>query len=227
MASGEIRDVEVYSGPLESGDKTLLYSIIHDVTKQRQNHIKLVETNKELEQAVAQIKALSSALEHRVQLRTFELQESNEQLEQKKEEIQKNNIALRVLLDQHQSTREEIEDQVSARLKKLVYPYLDLLRHEVSNELRKEYLAIITSHLDSITEPFTKKLANPLWHLTPREILVADLVKQGKRTKEIGQVLKISPRTAERYRNNIRKKIGITKKKISLSAYLNSLSTST
>ncbi|MEI7522935.1 MAG: PAS domain S-box protein [Mariniphaga sp.] len=36
LATGEIRDVEVYSGPLESGDKVLLYSIIHDVTSRNQ-----------------------------------------------------------------------------------------------------------------------------------------------------------------------------------------------
>jgi|WetSurMetagenome_2_1015567.scaffolds.fasta_scaffold22714_2 diguanylate cyclase (GGDEF)-like protein/PAS domain S-box-containing protein len=32
LASGEIRDVEVYSGPLETPDGMLLYSIVHDVT---------------------------------------------------------------------------------------------------------------------------------------------------------------------------------------------------
>ena len=32
LASGEIRNVEVYSGPVNLGEKTLLYSIIHDVT---------------------------------------------------------------------------------------------------------------------------------------------------------------------------------------------------
>ncbi|MBI4798141.1 MAG: PAS domain S-box protein, partial [Desulfarculus sp.] len=32
LASGEIRDVEVYSGPLKSGDKTLLHGIVFDVT---------------------------------------------------------------------------------------------------------------------------------------------------------------------------------------------------
>ena len=36
LASGEIRDVEVYSGPIESGGKILLYSIIHDITKRKQ-----------------------------------------------------------------------------------------------------------------------------------------------------------------------------------------------
>jgi len=32
LASGEIRDVEVYSGPIKFSDKIFLYSIIHDVT---------------------------------------------------------------------------------------------------------------------------------------------------------------------------------------------------
>ncbi len=32
LASGEIRDVEVFSGPLQTEGKTLLYSIVHDIT---------------------------------------------------------------------------------------------------------------------------------------------------------------------------------------------------
>jgi len=36
LASGEVRDVEVYSGPIKYGQDTFLYSIIHDVTKRKQ-----------------------------------------------------------------------------------------------------------------------------------------------------------------------------------------------
>lgn len=32
LAGGEVRNVEVYSGPVVEGDRTLLYSVIHDVT---------------------------------------------------------------------------------------------------------------------------------------------------------------------------------------------------
>lgn len=35
LASGEIRDVEVHSSPLDLGNKTILYSIIHDVTERK------------------------------------------------------------------------------------------------------------------------------------------------------------------------------------------------
>lgn len=179
-----------------------------------------LNTQLTLQRAFTEIKTLTSSLEDRVQERTHELHESNIQLQQKKREIEKNNIAMKVLLDQHQMARDELEDHMAARLQKLVFPYLDLLRQDMTDSQQKEYLAIIKGHLDSITEPFTKKLANPLWNLTPREVLVADMVKQGKTTREIAEILKISPRTAERFRNNVRKKIGITNKKISLYAYL-------
>ena len=32
LANGEIRDVEVYSGPVQIEGRALLYSIVHDVT---------------------------------------------------------------------------------------------------------------------------------------------------------------------------------------------------
>ncbi len=41
LASGEVRDVEVYSTPIEQGGKSLLFSIVHDITarKQAEAHI--------------------------------------------------------------------------------------------------------------------------------------------------------------------------------------------
>ncbi|MDX2472066.1 MAG: PAS domain S-box protein [SAR324 cluster bacterium] len=44
VASGEVRAVEVYSGPFKSGNKLLLYSIIHDVSAKRAAEQKYQET---------------------------------------------------------------------------------------------------------------------------------------------------------------------------------------
>lgn len=41
LASGEIREVEVYSGPIQSGETTFLYSIIQDITKRKQAEQKI------------------------------------------------------------------------------------------------------------------------------------------------------------------------------------------
>jgi PAS domain S-box-containing protein len=44
LASGEVRDVEVYSGPVQVGDKQFLYSIVHDMTERRQAEAALLES---------------------------------------------------------------------------------------------------------------------------------------------------------------------------------------
>lgn len=41
IASGEVRDVEIYSTPIESAGHTLLFSIIHDITERKQLEIQV------------------------------------------------------------------------------------------------------------------------------------------------------------------------------------------
>lgn len=68
LSSGELRDVEVYSGPVEINDQMLLYSIIHDVTDQKQAERIIVDLNRNLEE--------------RIKERTKEVEMANKQLEE-------------------------------------------------------------------------------------------------------------------------------------------------
>jgi PAS domain S-box-containing protein len=68
LASGEVRDVEVYSSPFVFKGQRLLYSIVHDITERRQ--------------AETALRALNADLEQRVAERTAELQRSNDELQQ-------------------------------------------------------------------------------------------------------------------------------------------------
>lgn len=143
-----------------------------------------------------------------------------QELEKNKKEALEANIALKVMLDQHTRTRESIEEQISIKLKELVNPYLDLLRQSTISEEQAETVNIIGAHIDSITHSFSPKAREIFLSLSPRETMIADLVRQGKTSKDISDMLKISSRTVETYRNNLRKKLGINKKKISLRTYL-------
>jgi PAS domain S-box-containing protein len=52
LASGEIRDVEVYSGPFELDGKLALNSIIHDITERKRAEQELINTSQRLENIV-------------------------------------------------------------------------------------------------------------------------------------------------------------------------------
>jgi PAS domain S-box-containing protein len=51
LANGEIRDVEVYSGPIEIKEQKLLYSIVHDVSERKRIEDKLRKSERQLAEA--------------------------------------------------------------------------------------------------------------------------------------------------------------------------------
>ena len=56
--------------------------------------------------------------------------------------------------------------------------------------------------------------------LTPSEIEVAEYIKYGKSSKEIGKMMNLSVKTVETYRAKIRQKTGLRNKKTNLRSYL-------
>jgi len=59
--------------------------------------------------------------------------------------------------------------------------------------------------------------------LTPTEIQVANLVKDGKTSQEIAEVMNLSRRTVESHRDGIRKKLDLRNRKANLRSYLLSI----
>jgi len=70
LASGELRDVQVFSGPIEVEGKRLLYSIITDITEKNRAKHELEEVNRLLEERVRERTADLHNLSQRLELAT-------------------------------------------------------------------------------------------------------------------------------------------------------------
>ncbi len=130
------------------------------------------------------------------------------------------NTALKVLLEQRENDKKEFENNILSNIKHLIFPYLEKLKTYRSMSEELDYLDKIESNLKEIVSPFSSKLLFKYSDLTPKEIQIADLIKDGKQDKDIMKILNISPDTVKAHRKNIRKKLGIYGKRVNLRSKL-------
>jgi PAS domain S-box-containing protein len=185
------------------------------------------------------------SLEQRVEERTEELVRANIRLKKEIEErkqaelsllqkedelrlqslhLEETNTALKVLLKRGEQDKNDLEEKVLSNIKELALPYVEKLKATTLDEKQKTFLEILEANLTDIISPFLKKLSSQYLNLTPTEIQVANLIREGKATKEIAEILNISERAIEFHRNNIRDKLGLKKSKTNLRSYLLTLS---
>ena len=146
------------------------------------------------------------------------------ELETRAADLEELNTALKVLLKRREQDRSELEKTVLSNVKELVMPYLEKLKRGRLNERQRTYLNIMESNLNDIISPFARRLSLDHLTLTHKEIEIANLIKFGKTTKEIADLLNLSIRTVESHRKNVRKKLGIKNNRLNLRTYLSSLS---
>ncbi len=159
-----------------------------------------------LKQVEAELEGARADLEKRVRERTEELSQAN--------------IALTVLLKKREGDQAILAEQVMANTAKLVEPFLDRLADSGLNGPQRELVDILRASIKELTSPFAREFSSKLIRLTPVEIQVANLVKLGKRTKEIAAIMHLSPGTISIHRKNIRRKLDLTHRKTNLQTML-------
>jgi len=137
--------------------------------------------------------------------------------------FEEENTKLKGLLKKKVKEKSEMEKKIFSNLVELILPLLNKLKKTELTGLQRAYLNILQSNLNDIMSPFLARLSSHHLNLTPTEIQVAHLVKEGKSTKEIAYLLQLSPRTVDVHRYNIRKKLGIKDRKTNLKIHLISL----
>ena len=152
------------------------------------------------------------------------LKKSQEELFDQKQSLEETNIALKVLLKQREQDKLELEKKVLTNVKDLVLPYVEKLKNSRLKPKDKTLVEIVETHLNDVISPLLQSFANAKILLTPQEMQVAGLVKDGKTSKEIADILNISETTVNFHRKNLRVKFGLTNQRTNLRSYLLSIS---
>ena len=152
-----------------------------------------------------------------------ELKNREAALKAKTSELKEVNRALRALLKQRDRDKKELEEKVVSNVKALALPYVKQLKKGQLRGKGMACLKVLESVLNEIVSPFIHELSSQYTQLTPREIQIAQLIKEGKTSREIAELLGSSERTVESHREHIRVKLGLKHRKVNLRSYLSAI----
>ncbi|MFC2035417.1 helix-turn-helix transcriptional regulator [Chloroflexota bacterium] len=150
-----------------------------------------------------------------------ELQDINKQLSLERKALQESNTALRAVLKRIEEEKNEIYRDIKTNIDKVLMPILLALVLELP-KTQSKYIEMLKTNLEEITSPFISHLSSAYHSLTPTEITMCNMIRNGMRTKEIAQIRAVSTATINRHRENIRRKLKITNDDVNLATYLQS-----
>jgi PAS domain-containing protein/DNA-binding CsgD family transcriptional regulator len=151
------------------------------------------------------------------------LEASEELLRRQATALEDANTALRVILDQHNRDRADLERSIVSHAEEMIVPLLETLRRRLGSAPEVIYADAAIRNLRELANP----LAAPLDALTSGEVRlsqreheIANLIRAGKSSSEIAQALFVSLTTVAFHRKNLRRKLGLGPRSPSLAAYL-------
>lgn len=179
-----------------------------------------LEDEKKLLKAIAGL--LGSIIEKKEA--EMSLKQKTEELREQAVELESKNIALKEIVSQIGLEKKALQNQIRLNIELTVLPLLNKMQNPgTPPENRKRYLEIVQHNLADISSSFTRKVVEDRVRLSPRELEICNLIKNGLPNKEIAVLLQISLLTVERHRHNIRKKLHIDNEKINLATFLRDL----
>jgi len=137
------------------------------------------------------------------------LRERQKALKLKVNTLNELNASLRVLLERREEDAKAVGEKVLSNVKLLVIPFLDKLNRTKLDRKQRAYLDVLESTFNEIISPFSRELSSKYLSLSPTETQVAKLVREGKKTRQIAEMMGLSKRTVEAHRQSIREKLGL------------------
>ena len=134
-------------------------------------------------------------------------------------ELLETNNALSILARNINGHRLEAEKSVAGTINSRIMPVVDNLRNSDKFDDIQSGLDVLDAHLQTLAKELRGEM-NTVANLTPSEVQVATMIKNGMKSREIAEKFYISLQTVKTHRRNIRKKLNIQLPNTSLASYL-------
>jgi DNA-binding CsgD family transcriptional regulator len=148
-----------------------------------------------------------------------DLRDAHKAIQTEHQALQEANLALRAVLSRLEEEKRAIRASMLANIQKIIMPIVFELELEVTGRQRS-YVTLLRQNLHEIASPFLTQICRSHLQLTPVEIAICTMVRNGLSTKEIARLRCISPATVRRHRENIRRKLDLKNRKVNLATYL-------
>lgn len=144
------------------------------------------------------------------------------QAEKLAERLQELDTTIRVIADAWGREKVIIASRIERHIHANIIPYIEKLKESHNGTGDNTYLQIIEENLKSLNPMFSYSVVEAGESFTASENHVIQLIRQGKSSKEIAERLNVSTKAVSFHRSNIRRKLNLVNKKVSLATYLNS-----
>lgn len=204
--------------------------IIRDVTNYKRLEQDLRNSQQDLERKIeertAELLLSNKNLKQEINVRKQTesvLRSREKELENGRHELEELNTTLMVLLKKMDESKSDIEEHVVSNIRNFILPSLQKLKESELTDTQTGYLSTIEMQLKDISTTFSNDFSSRHFGLTPTENQVASLIRDGKSSKEIAEILRVSLNTVLTHRHNIRKKTGLRKSKVNLKSFIRSM----
>lgn len=143
-------------------------------------------------------------------------------LKLEQEALNRKNIALMELIQSFDKEKLDQKAQFRSQLDQIIFPLVQQMKAHFTNE-KNRYIDILERSIEDLVESLGTEGLEKLKVLSPMELQVANALKKGMSSKEIANFHNISSRTVSKHCENIRKKLDLTRKKVNLQTFLQSL----
>ena len=193
--------------------------IDRDITERKQAELKRRQSAIELKEKVA---GLTRALDQN----SAELESAHRQLAVQQEiiakmnrELMEANRAVTLMAKRVEQSRDETQTQLGLEIRAKILPLAETLGRDPSLSRHHSELKMLASYLDDLCarpEVSMKLLGN----VTPTELRVATLIRDGLNSQDIARHLKVSLATVKSHRKNLRRKLNLRKSSLDLREFL-------